>query len=73
MRNATFQDRNMPLGAIHLIVTEESSEEAGFYCGIADAIAAIRPERLPDFPDDAICPDCLRAHRESQGAAGNVK
>lgn len=65
----------MPLGAIHLIVvTEDNSEDAPkFYCRVPDAIAAIRPERLIDFPEDVICQDCLRAHRERQEAAGKVK
>jgi hypothetical protein len=53
----------MPFGAIHIIIYDSDPDrEARYYCGIEDAIAAIYPVRLPSFPRDAICVDCLRAY-----------
>ena len=57
----------MPLGAIHLIESEADREnDPVFYCRIADAIAAIHPVRIRDFPEDAICVECLRRYRAQQ-------
>ena len=57
----------MPLGAIHLISKEPDGEgEAEFYCRASDAIAAIRPDRLNDFPDDVICVHCMKAYQENK-------
>jgi hypothetical protein len=55
----------MPLGPIHLI-SEETETGAGavYFCGIEDAIAAINPARMEGFPQDALCPDCLRIFQE---------
>jgi hypothetical protein len=55
----------MPLGAIHLIVSDPHTGMAVFLCGIGDAIAAIQPERLPHFPEESICKACLDAYKMS--------
>lgn len=56
----------MPLGPVHLVQQEQSGEqEATFYCGVRDAIAAIPPSTLSRFPPGVICPDCLRAYSET--------
>lgn len=62
----------MPLGSIHLVLTvadHDHEKDAEFFCRIHDAIAAIPPERLADFPEDAICADCLRAYRKGDAAS----
>ena len=57
----------MPLGAIHLIVSEaDRNHDAVFFCGIKDAIAAILPVRIPRFPKTEICAACLSAYDESE-------
>lgn len=59
----------MPLGAIHLIESEANREnDPVFYCRVADAIAAIAPVRIHDFPEDAICSECLRSYRAQQAS-----
>ena len=56
----------MPLGFIHLISAEtETGAGAIYFCGIADAIAAINPVRLVGFPVEMICPECLRVYEKS--------
>jgi hypothetical protein len=53
----------MPLGFVHLISAEtETGAGALYFCGIEDAIAAINPARLPGFPREMICPQCLQVY-----------
>jgi hypothetical protein len=54
----------MPVGFIHLIFAETETG-AMYCCGIADAIAAINPARLADFPGEMICPECLQIYGKS--------
>jgi hypothetical protein len=59
----------VPLGAIHLIQKEADRDaDAAFFCGIHDAIAAIHPVRLKDFPEDAICRNCLNGYHDQSAA-----
>jgi hypothetical protein len=54
----------MPLGLIHLISDETEGAGALYFCGIADAIAAIHPVRLARFPVEMVCSECLRVYEK---------
>lgn len=60
----------MPLGPIHLIRSEDGEHGASFYCSIPDAIAAIRPDKMPLFPLDVVCAECVRVYRETEANEG---
>jgi hypothetical protein len=67
----------MPLGAIHLILSEGDRDKgAEFFCGVKDAIAAVHPVRIPHFPASELCSKCLAAYRENGNefppAAGHI-
>jgi hypothetical protein len=56
----------MELGPIHLIAEPPNSYESSvMYCGATEVIAAIHPDRVPDFGWDMICPTCLESYRQS--------
>jgi hypothetical protein len=60
----------MPLGAVHLIAVDPDHEVTEYFCRTSDAIAAIYPDRMRDFPEDVICAECLRAYRATQANSG---
>jgi hypothetical protein len=65
----------MPLGPIHLVGHPGDYEtEAVMYCGATDVVAAIHPDRVPEYAWELMCPTCLAILRgdkaNKNGATG---